>query len=70
MRFSMIVKQKTYFNPIDNLSYLDHIIFNLKLIIFIILFLIVKKFLPVEVTFKTLPPLDNNFPLTNFVPAW
>ena len=32
----MTVKQNAYFNPIDNLSYLDHIIFNLKLIIFVI----------------------------------
>jgi 1-acyl-sn-glycerol-3-phosphate acyltransferase len=30
----MIVKQNIYFNPIDNLSYLDHFIFNLKLIVF------------------------------------
>ena len=32
----MTVKQNTYFSPIDNLSYLDHIIFNLRLIIFVI----------------------------------
>ena len=31
----MIVKQNTYHSPIDNLSYLDHFIFNLKLIFFI-----------------------------------
>ena len=30
----MAVKQNIYFNPIDNLSYLDHFIFNLKLIVF------------------------------------
>ena len=30
----MTVKQNIYFNPIDNLSYLDHFIFNLKLIVF------------------------------------
>ena len=36
MRFSMTVKQNTYFSPIDSLSYLDHIIFNIKLIIFVI----------------------------------
>ena len=32
----MTVKQNTYFSPIDNLSYLDHFIFNLKLFIFVI----------------------------------
>ena len=32
----MTVKQNRYLSPIDNLSYLDHIIFNLKLIIFVI----------------------------------
>ena len=32
----MIVKQNTYFSPIDNLSYLDHFIFNLKLFVFVI----------------------------------
>ena len=32
----MTVKQNTYFSPIDNLSYLDHIIFNLKLIVFVV----------------------------------
>ena len=32
----MIVKQNIYFNPIDNLSYLDHFIFNLKLIVFVL----------------------------------
>ena len=32
----MTVKQNTYFSPINNLPYLDHIIFNLKLIIFVI----------------------------------
>ena len=30
----MTVKQNTYFSPIDNLSYLDHFIFNLKLFVF------------------------------------
>ena len=29
----MTVKQNIYYSPIDNLSYLDHIIFNIKLII-------------------------------------
>ena len=32
----MTVKQNTYFSPIDNLSYLDHFIFNLKLIIVVV----------------------------------
>ena len=32
----MTVKQNTYFSPIDNLSYLDHFIFNLKLFVFVI----------------------------------
>ena len=32
----MTIKQNTYLSPIDELSYLDHIIFNLKLIIFTI----------------------------------
>ena len=32
----MTVKQNTYFSPIDNLSYLDHFIFNLKLFGFVI----------------------------------
>jgi len=32
----MKVKQNTYFSPIDNLSYLDHLIFNLKLIVFVL----------------------------------
>ena len=32
----MTVKQNIYLSPIDKLSYLDHIIFNLKLIIFTI----------------------------------
>ena len=32
----MTVKHNTYFNPIDNLSYLDHFIFNLKLFVFVI----------------------------------
>ena len=32
----MTVKQNTYFSPIDNLSYIDHFIFNLKLIIFVL----------------------------------
>ena len=32
----MTVKQNIYFNPIDNLSYLDHFIFYLKLIVFVL----------------------------------
>jgi 1-acyl-sn-glycerol-3-phosphate acyltransferase len=32
----MAVKQNIYSNPIDNLTYLDHFIFNLKLIIFVL----------------------------------
>ena len=32
----MVVKQNIYSNPIDNLTYLDHFIFNLKLIIFVL----------------------------------
>ena len=32
----MTVKQNTYFSPLDNLSYLDHFIFNLKLFVFVI----------------------------------
>ena len=32
----MAVKQDIYSNPIDNLTYLDHFIFNLKLIIFVL----------------------------------
>lgn len=32
----MTVKQNTYFSPIDNLSYLDHFIFNLKLFVFVL----------------------------------
>ena len=32
----MAVKQNIYSNPIDNLTYLDHFIFNLKLIVFIL----------------------------------
>ena len=32
----MITKQNTYISPISNLSFLDHLIFNLKLIVFII----------------------------------
>ena len=32
----MTVKKNIYFNPINNLSYLDHFIFNLKLIIFVL----------------------------------
>ena len=32
----MIVKQNTYFSPIDNLSYLDNFIFILKLIVFVV----------------------------------
>jgi 1-acyl-sn-glycerol-3-phosphate acyltransferase len=30
----MTVKQNTYFSPINNLSFIDHFIFNLKLIVF------------------------------------
>jgi len=32
----MTVKKNIYFNPINNLSYLDHFIFNLKLIVFVL----------------------------------
>jgi len=32
----MTLKQNTYFSPIYNISYLDHFIFNLKLIIFVL----------------------------------
>ena len=32
----MAVKQNIYSNPIDNLTYLDHFVFNLKLIIFVL----------------------------------
>ena len=32
----MTVKQNLYFSPIKNLSYLDHFIFNLKLIVFVL----------------------------------
>ena len=32
----MAVKQNIYSNPIDNLTYLDHLIFNLKLIVFVL----------------------------------
>ena len=32
----MAVKQNIYSNPIDNLTYLDHFIFNLKLIVFVL----------------------------------
>ena len=32
----MTTKKNTYFSPIDNLSYLDHFIFNLKLFVFVI----------------------------------
>ena len=32
----MIVNQNTYFSPIDKLSYLDHFIFILKLIFFVL----------------------------------
>ena len=32
----MITKQNLYLNPINNLSVLDHVIFNLKIIIFMI----------------------------------
>ncbi len=37
MQLSMTVKQNLYYSPIDNLSYLDHLIFNLKLIIVVAL---------------------------------
>jgi len=33
----MTVKQNTYFSPINNLSFIDHFIFNLKLIVFVVL---------------------------------
>ena len=32
----MTIKKNTYFSPIDNLSYLDHFIFNLKLFVFVL----------------------------------
>ena len=32
----MTVKQNTYFSPINNLSFIDHFIFNLKLIVFVV----------------------------------
>lgn len=32
----MTIKQNIYYSPIDNLSYLDHLIFNLKLIIVVV----------------------------------
>ena len=32
----MTIKQNIYFSPIDNLSYLDHFIFYLKLIVFVL----------------------------------
>ena len=32
----MTIKQNIYFSPIDNLSYLDHFIFYLKLIVFVV----------------------------------
>ena len=32
----MTVQQNTYSSPIDNLSYLDHFIFNLKLFVFVV----------------------------------
>ena len=32
----MTVKQNTYSSPIDNLSYLDHFIFNIKLFVFVV----------------------------------
>ena len=32
----MAVKQNTYFSPINNLSFIDHFIFNLKLIVFVV----------------------------------
>ena len=32
----MSIKKNTYFSPIDNLSYLDHFIFNLKLFVFVL----------------------------------
>ena len=49
----MAVKQNIYSNPIDNLTYLDHFVFNLKLIIFVLfsfslifMALILRKIIP------------------------
>ena len=57
----MSVKQNTYFSPIDNLTYLDHFIFNLKLIIFIV-FSIILIF-SLLLFGKTIPFLEKKVPV-------
>ena len=47
-----VIKQNSYTNPIDNLTFLDHLIFNLKLLFFII---------------STIPLISISFFLGNFV---
>ncbi len=57
----MMIKQNIYFNPINNSSYFDHFIFNLKLIIFVlfsVLLLFVILFLG-----KTIPFLGKWMPV-------
>jgi hypothetical protein len=47
-----VIKQNSYTNPIDDLTFLDHLIFNFKLLFFII---------------STIPLISISFFLGNFV---
>ena len=54
----MITKQNIYLNPINNLSFLDYVIFNLKIIIFLV---IIFPLIVISFFLRNLIPLINKW---------